>query len=187
MAQRTLEGVKIAILATDGFEQSELEKPKQNLEDAGFETVVVAPHDGDIKGWQHTGWGTPVKVDKTVDQVSAGDFDAIVLPGGVINPDKLRQNVKAVQLVRDFHDAGKTVAAICHGPWMLVEADIVKGKKATSWPSVRTDLANAGAEVHDEACVEDGNLITSRKPDDIPAFSQAVIKALQKQKVAEPA
>lgn len=176
---------RIMILATDGFEQSELEKPKQNLEDAGLETVVVAPQAGEIKGWKHTDWGNPVKVDKTVDEVRAEEFDAIVLPGGVINPDKLRVNVKAVQLVRDFFDAGKTVAAICHGPWMLVEADVVRGKKVTGWPSVRTDLLNAGGEVHDEECVEDGNLITSRKPDDIPAFSQAVIRALQK--VEEPA
>jgi protease I len=180
-------GKRIMILATDGFEQSELEKPKENLEQAGFETVVVAPHGGEIKGWQHTDWGTPVQVDMTLDQADAADFDALVLPGGVMNPDKLRQEAKAVQLVRDFNDAGKTVAAICHGPWLLVEADIVRGKKVTSWPSVRTDLANAGAEVKDAECVEDGNLITSRKPDDIPAFSDAVIKAVQKQQVTQPA
>jgi protease I len=180
-------GNRIMILATDGFEQSELEKPKENLEQAGFETVVVAPHGGEIKGWQHTDWGTPVQVDMTLDQADAADFDALVLPGGVMNPDKLRQEAKAVQLVRDFNDAGKTVAAICHGPWLLVEADIVRGKKVTSWPSVRTDLANAGAQVKDAECVEDGNLITSRKPDDIPAFSDAVIKAVQKQQVSEPA
>jgi protease I len=176
---------RIMILATNGFEQSELEKPRQNLEEVGFETVVVSPEAGQIKGWRHTDWGTPVKVDKTVDEVSADDFDAIVLPGGVINPDKLRMNEKAVQLVRDFYDAGKTVAAICHGPWMLVEAEVVRGKKVTSWPSVRTDLANAGGKVLDQECVEDGNLITSRKPDDIPAFSQAIIRALQR--VEEPA
>jgi protease I len=176
---------RIMILATNGFEQSELEKPRQNLEEAGFETVVVSPEAGEIKGWQHTDWGTPVKVDMTVDEASADEFDAIVLPGGVINPDKLRMNEKAVQLVRDFFDAGKTVAAICHGPWMLVEADVVRGKKVTSWPSVRTDLTNAGGEVVDQECVEDGNLITSRKPDDIPAFSQAIIRALEK--VEEPA
>ena len=176
---------RIMILATNGFEQWELEKPKQNLEEAGFETVVVSPEAGEIKGWQHTDWGTPVKVDMTVDEARADDFDAIVLPGGVINPDKLRQNDKAVQLVRDFFDARKTVAAICHGPWMLVEADVVRGKKVTGWPSVRTDLANAGGQVQDAECVEDGNLITSRKPDDIPAFSQAIIRALEK--VEEPA
>jgi protease I len=178
---------RIMILATDGFEQSELEKPKANLEQAGFETVVVSPKAGEIKGWQHTDWGTPVKVDMTLDEVEAADFDALVLPGGVMNPDKLRQEVKAVQLVRDFFDAGKTVAAICHGPWMLIEADVVKGKKVTSWPSLRTDLFNAGGEVHDAECVEDGNLITSRKPDDIPAFAEAVIRAVERQKVEEPA
>jgi protease I len=178
---------RIMILATNGFEQSELEKPKQNLEQAGFETVVVAPKAGEIKGWQHTDWGTPVKVDMTLDEAEAAQFDALVLPGGVMNPDKLRQEVKAVQLVRDFYDAGKTVAAICHGPWLLVEADVVRGKKVTGWPSVRTDLANAGGEVHDAECVEDGNLITSRKPDDIPAFSKAVIRAVERHKVAEPA
>ena len=178
---------RIMILATDGFEQSELEKPKQKLEEAGFETIVVSPKAGEIKGWQHTDWGTPVKVDMTLDEADAAQFDALVLPGGVINPDKLRQEVKAVQLVRDFFEAGKTVAAICHGPWMLVEADVVKGKKVTGWPSVRTDLLNAGGEVHDAECVEDGNLITSRKPEDIPAFSEAVIRAVERQKVAEPA
>jgi len=178
---------RIMILATDGFEQSELEKPKANLEEAGFETVVVSPKAGEIKGWQHTDWGTPVKVDMTLDEAEAADFDALVLPGGVINPDKLRQEAKAVQLVRDFFDAGKTVAAICHGPWMLIEADVVKGKKVTSWPSLRTDLLNAGGEVRDAECVEDGNLITSRKPGDIPAFSEAVIRAVERQKVEEPA
>ncbi len=178
---------RIMILATDGFEQSELEKPKQNLEDAGFETVVVAPYNGEIKGWRHTDWGTPVKVDLTVDEAEEADFDALVLPGGVINPDKLRTNLKAVQLVRDFVVAGKTVGAICHGPWMLVEANVVKGRKVTGWPSIRTDLANAGGEVHDEPCVQSGNIITSRKPDDIPQFSQALIEAVQQQKVAEPA
>jgi protease I len=178
---------RIMILATDGFELSELEMPKQNLEAAGFETVVVAPKAGEIKGWQHTDWGTPVKVDMTVDEASADEFDAIVLPGGVINPDKLRMNEKAVQLVRDFFDAGKTVAAICHGPWLLAEAEVLDGKTVTSWPSVRTDLRHAGAEVVDRECVEDGNLITSRNPDDIPAFSQAVIEAVQRQEVAEPA
>jgi protease I len=176
---------RIMILATDGFEQSELEKPKENLDQAGFETVVVAPHDGEIKGWRHTDWGTPVKVDMTLDQASEAEFDALVLPGGQMNPDKLRMEEKAVQLVKDFCEAGKTVAAICHGPWLLAEADVIAGKTVTSWPSIRTDLRNAGANVVDRECVEDGNLITSRKPDDIPAFSQAVIRALQK--VEEPA
>jgi protease I len=178
---------RIMILATDGFEQSELEKPKQKLEEAGFETVVVAPHDGEIKGWQHTDWGTPVKVDMTLDQAEEAEFDALVLPGGVMNPDKLRKEAKAVQLVRDFNDAGKTVAAICHGPWLLAEAEVIDGRTVTSWPSIRADLRHAGANVVDRECVQDGNLITSRKPDDIPAFSEAVIQAVQQQHVAEPA
>ena len=177
---------RVMILATDGFEQSELEKPKENLEQAGFDTVVVAPHDGQIKGWQHTDWGTPVDVDLTLDEAEEADFDALLLPGGQINPDKLRMEEKAVQLVREFCDAGKPVAAICHGPWLLAEADVIEGKTVTSWPSIRTDLSNAGANVVDQEVVQDGQLITSRKPDDIPAFSEALIKALEKQKVAEP-
>jgi protease I len=178
---------RIMILATDGFEQSELEKPKQDLEDAGFETVVVAPHEGEIRGWQHTDWGTPVKVDMTLEKASEAGFDALVLPGGVMNPDKLRMEEKAVMLVKRFCAAGKTVAAICHGPWLLAEAEVIDGKTVTSWPSIRTDLKHAGANVVDEECVEDGNLITSRKPDDIPAFSQAVIRALERQEVKQPA
>jgi protease I len=178
---------RIMILATDGFEQSELEKPKQDLEDAGFETVVVAPHEGEIRGWQHTDWGTPVKVDMTLERASEAGFDALVLPGGVMNPDKLRMEEKAVMLVKRFCAAGKTVAAICHGPWLLAEAEVIDGKTVTSWPSIRTDLKHAGANVVDEECVEDGNLITSRKPDDIPAFSQAVIRALERQEVKQPA
>ena len=177
---------RVMILATDGFEQSELEKPRENLQQAGFDTVVVAPHDGQIKGWQHTDWGTPVDVDLTLDEAEEADFDALLLPGGQINPDKLRMEEKAVQLVRDFCDAGKPVAAICHGPWLLAEADVIEGKTVTSWPSIRTDLSNAGANVVDQEVAQDGKLITSRKPDDIPAFSEALIKALEKQKVAEP-
>jgi protease I len=178
---------RIMILATDGFEQSELEKPKQDLEDAGFETVVVAPHEGEIRGWQHTDWGTPVKVDMTLEKASEAGFDALVLPGGVMNPDKLRMEEKAVMLVKRFCAAGKTVAAICHGPWLLAEAEVIDGKTVTSWPSIRTDLKHAGANVVDEECVEDGNLITSRKPDDIPAFSQALIRALKRQEVKQAA
>ena len=154
---------------------------------AGGGSRFVAPHDGQIKGWQHTDWGTPVDVDLTLDEAEQADFDALLLPGGQINPDKLRMEEKAVQLVREFCDAGKPVAAICHGPWLLAEADVIEGKTVTSWPSIRTDLSNAGANVVDQEVVQDGQLITSRKPDDIPAFSEALIKALEKQKVAEPA
>jgi protease I len=178
---------RIMILATDGFEQAELEQPKQALEDAGFETVVVAPHEGEIRGWQHTDWGTPVKVDMTLEKASEAGFDALVLPGGVMNPDKLRKEEKAIQLVKGFCAGGKTIAAICHGPWLLAEAEVIDGKTVTSWPSIRTDLKHAGANVVDQECVEDGNLITSRKPGDIPAFSQAVIRALKRQQVEQPA
>ena len=175
MAQR------IMILATDGFEQSELTGPKAALEEAGYETVVVSPEDGQIKGWQHTDWGDEVAVDLTLDEAEEAEFDALVLPGGQINPDKLRMEDKAVALVRDFVASGKPVAAICHGPWLLVEADAVRGRTVTSWPSIRTDLRNAGANVVDQQVATDGNLITSRKPDDIPAFSQALIGALEEQ------
>ncbi|MGJ0238009.1 type 1 glutamine amidotransferase domain-containing protein [Novosphingobium fluoreni] len=169
---------KVLILATDGFEQSELTKPKQALENAGIETTVASPNDGEIKGWDMTDWGDSVKVDKTLDQVNAADYDALLLPGGQINPDKLRMEEKAVSLVKDFANSGKPVAAICHGPWMLVEADVVKGKTITSWPSIRTDLRNAGANVVDQEVAIDGQFITSRKPDDIPAFSKALIEAV---------
>lgn len=175
MAQRVM------ILATDGFEQSELVKPKQALEEAGYDALVVSPADGPIKGWSGGNWADAVKVDLTLEEAEAEDFDALVLPGGQINPDKLRLEEKEVQIVRDFAEAGKPVAAICHGPWLLVEADIVRGRKMTSWPSIRTDLRNAGANVVDEAVVIDGNFITSRKPDDIAAFSQALIRALEEQ------
>ena len=181
MAQRVM------ILATDGFEQSELEGPKQRLEQAGFETMVVSPKDGEIKGWQHTDWGTPVKVDLPLDRANADDFDALLLPGGQMNPDKLRMEPKAVQMAKDFWQAGKPIAAICHGPWLLAEADLARGKTLTSWPSIRTDLRNAGANVVDQEVAQDGKLITSRQPDDIPAFSDALIKCLQEERVGEPA
>lgn len=177
---------RVMILVTDGFEQSELEKPRENLEQAGFETMIVAPHDGQIKGWEKTDWGRPVDVDLTLDEAVEADYDALLLPGGQINPDKLRMEEKAVQLVKDFCAAGKPVAAICHGPWLLAEADVIKGKTVTGWPSVRTDLKNAGANVVDQECAQDGMLITSRKPDDIPAFSQALIKALEQAAASEP-
>ncbi|WBY17692.1 type 1 glutamine amidotransferase [Erythrobacteraceae bacterium WH01K] len=171
---------RVLILATDGFEQSELMKPKANLENAGIETTVVSLESGEIKGWDKDDWGDSVKVDKTLDEISNCEgFDALLLPGGQINPDVLRINERAVALVKDFDMAGKPIAAICHAPWLLVEADIVKGKTVTSWPSVRTDLKNAGANVVDSEVAQDGNLITSRNPDDIPAFSDALIARVQ--------
>lgn len=173
MAQRVM------ILATNGFEQSELEGPKKHLEDAGYETVVVSPEDGQIKGWDTDDWGSPVNVDLSLEQANAKEFDALVLPGGQINPDLLRVEEKAVQLVKDFNAAGKPVAAICHAPWLLIEAGIVQGREATCYTSIRTDLANAGARVVDKEVAIDGNIITSRNPDDIPAFSKAIISALE--------
>ena len=171
-----LQGKKVAILATDGFEQSELTDPKKNLEDAGATTEVISLKSGEIKGWDKTDWGKSVKVDKTVDQAKASDYDILVLPGGQINPDKLRINEKAVAFVTEFAQSGKVVAAICHGPWTLIEAGVVKGKTMTSWPSLKTDLRNAGAEWVDQEVVTDGNFITSRKPEDIPAFSKKIIE-----------
>jgi protease I len=169
---------RVLILATNGFEQSELMDPKKALEDAGIETVVASIEPGSIKGWKDKNWGDSVKVDATLDQVSAEDFDALLLPGGQMNPDILRLNDDAIDLINDFDDAGKTIAAICHAPWLLAEADILDGRTVTGWPSIHTDLANAGASVVDQEVAIDGNFITSRKPDDIPAFSQALIDAL---------
>jgi protease I len=180
MGKDTLEGRKVAILATDGFEQSELLKPKQILEEAGATTQVIAPGDDqEIKGWNHGDWGGQVKVDVPLARARAADYDALVLPGGVINPDKLRLHEKAIDFVRDFGRTGRPLAAICHGPWTLINADLVRGKRLASWPSLRVDLENAGAEWEDREVVESGNLITSRKPDDIPAFTKALVRALQ--------
>jgi protease I len=178
---------RVLILATDGFEQSELTGPRERLDKAGFETVVASPTDGEIKGWQHTDWGDTVKVDLTLNEVSVDDYDALLLPGGQMNPDKLRMDEKAVGLVKAFAENGKTIAAICHAPWLLAEAGLIEGKTVTGWPSIRTDLKNAGANVVDEEVATDGSLITSRNPDDIPAFSDAIIAALQDERVAEEA
>jgi len=172
----SLQGKKVAILATDGFEQVELTDPKKNLEEAGAKTEVISIKSGEIMGWDKTDWGKSVKVDKTLDQAKATDYDILVLPGGQINPDKLRIDEKAVAFVKEFAQSGKVVAAICHGPWTLIEAGVVKGKTMTSWPSVKTDLKNAGANWVDKEVVVDGNFITSRKPEDIPAFSKAIIE-----------
>ncbi len=171
---------RILILATDGFEQSELIKPRQALIDAGHDTVVASPKRGSIKGWDHGQWGESVAVDAALADVSADDFDALLLPGGQMNPDVLRMESAAVDLVKAFAAAKKPIAAICHGPWLLVEAGVVAGRTVTGWPSIRTDLKNAGAKVVDREVAVDGNLITSRKPEDIPAFSAALIEALAK-------
>lgn len=173
-----ISGKRVAILATDGFEQSELMEPKRILEEAGAETVVVSPHSGQITGWKDKNWADKVKVDQTLDNCSAQDFDALMLPGGLMNPDRLRMDSKAVRFVRDFATSGKPIGAICHGPWTLIEAGAVKNRKMTSWPAIRSDLENAGAEWVDEEVVTDNGLVTSRKPEDIPAFARKLIEEI---------
>jgi len=173
-----IKGVKIAILVTDGFEQVELTEPRKALDGAGAETAIASPKDGRVRGWKFTEWGDSLPVDIPLDQAEPDQYDALLLPGGVINPDALRMDEKAVAFVKAFFEAGKPVASICHGPWTLIEADAVRGRRLTSWPSLRTDLRNAGADWVDEEAVVDGNLVTSRKPDDIPAFNRALITLL---------
>jgi protease I len=175
MAQN-LSGKRIAILATDGFEQSELVEPLRALKQAGAKAEVIAPHGGDIQGMKHHDKGDKVKVDRTLDEARPEDYDALVLPGGVANPDQLRTIDKAVAFVRHFLAAKKPAAAICHGPWLLVEADAVRGREVTSWPSLKTDLKNAGAKWVDREVVADHGLVTSRKPDDLPAFCAKMIE-----------
>jgi protease I len=169
---------RIAILATDGFEQSELMKPRQAMKDAGFDVDIVSLESGEIRGWRDKNWGDSIAVDIEVSNATADSYDALVLPGGVINPDKLRMEPDAVAFVKSFDEAGKPLAAICHGPWMLIESGAAKGREVTSWPSLRTDLTNAGGKWKDAEVVADGHVITSRKPDDIPAFSKAIIDAV---------
>jgi protease I len=173
---KTLEGKKVAILATDGFEQAELLEPREALEDNGATTQVISPKEGKIKGWDETDWGKEVKVDLALGSANAADFDALLLPGGVMNPDKLRMIPEAVQFVRAFFQAGKPVAAICHGPWMLLEAGALKGRTVTSWPSLQTDIRNAGGTWVDREVVVDNGVVTSRKPADIPAFNEKMIE-----------
>jgi protease I len=172
----TLKGKKVAILAADMFERVELEEPRKALEDAGAEVEVVSIHDGEIKGFDHFDPADTVEVDRTVEEASPDDYDALLVPGGVGNPDQLRGDENAVAFVRGFHDAGKPMAVICHGPWVLVEAGIARGKRLTSWPTLQTDIRNAGGEWVDEEVVVDDGLVTSRKPDDIPAFNRRMIE-----------
>jgi len=174
-----LTGKKVAILATDGFEQVELTEPRKALDAEGAKTQVISPKSGEIKGWNLKDWGDTLKVDKTLADANPNDYDALVLPGGVINPDHLRMDPAAVNFVKQFASSGKTVAAICHGPWTLLEAGVLRGKNVTSWPSLKTDLKNAGAQWQDQEVVIDGQFIFSRKPDDIPAFSKAVIESIR--------
>jgi protease I len=172
-----LEGTKVAILAADMFERVELEEPRKALEDAGAEVEVVSIHAGEIRALDHFDPAGTTKVDRTVEEASADDYDALLVPGGVGNPDQLRGDENAVAFVRAFHDGGKPMAVICHGPWVLVEAGIVRGRRLTSWPTLQTDIRNAGGEWVDEEVVADDGLVTSRKPDDIPAFNRTMVEA----------
>jgi protease I len=174
--RQNLSGIRVAILATDGFEQSELLEPRRALEEAGASTELISLKSGEVKGWNHKEWGETIAVDKTVDSVDAKSFDALLLPGGVMNPDTLRMDAKAVAFVKAFFAAKKPVAAICHGPWMVVEAGVAKGRTLTSWPSLKTDIQNAGGSWVDRETVVDDNLVTSRNPKDIPAFNREVAK-----------
>ncbi len=170
---------KIAILATHGFEESELKSPKQYLEQQGWIAQIVSPESGTIRSWSGKDWGADYKVDVNLNDANPSDYDALVLPGGVINPDKLRTNEKALQFVRSFFDAGKPVAAICHGPQTLISADVVKGRNLTSFPSIKTDLINAGANWSDQEVVVDKGLVTSRTPEDLPAFNKKMVEEIK--------
>jgi protease I len=177
-----LDGKRILILATHGFEQSELEVPRDRLKAAGAQVDVVSPEKGEIKGWDMKDWGRPVKVDKPLSDAREGDYDAIVLPGGQINPDLLRINPDALKLIKAFYDAGKTVAAVCHAPWLLVETGLAKGRKMTSYKSIKTDVINAGAKWEDSSVVTDNGVITSRNPGDLEDFSKKIIEEVREGK-----
>lgn len=171
-----LDGMKVAILATEGFEESELMEPRKALIEAGASPEVVSPQDGEVQGWRHFDPGARIRVDVPLAQADAEQYEALVLPGGVANPDQLRMNPQAVSFVREFFAAGKPVAVICHGPWTLIEAQVVRGRTLTSWPSLRTDLTNAGAHWVDREVVVDNGLVSSRRPDDLPAFNRKMIE-----------
>jgi len=177
MAQE-LAGKTVALLVANGFEQVELTEPKRALEEAGAKALVISPEVGKVKGWNHTNWGDEFKVDVPLSDAKADEFDALVLPGGVMNPDKLRRNEWVLQFVRAFFESGKPIAAICHGPWTLIDADVVSGRRMTSYPSIQTDLMNAGATWVDEEVVVDNGLVTSRSPEDLPAFNQKIIEEI---------
>ena len=170
---------RIMILATDGFEQSELEVPLKSLRDMGATVHVVSLEEGEITGWDKKDWGNAVPVDKVLADVAVSDYDALILPGGQINPDVLRVEKSALSFIHAFHDTGKPIAAICHAPWLLIETGIVRGRHATSYHSIRTDMENAGALWEDSETVRDGNIITARKPDDLEAFVRAVVDVIE--------
>jgi protease I len=185
MPEKKLQGKKVAILAADMVEQVELVEPRRALEDAGAQTELISIHPGEIQGFNHFDPADKHKVDRTVEEVQASDYDALFVPGGVGNPDQLRGDENAVSFVRDFFEAAKPVAVICHGPWILVEADVVRGRKLTSWPTLQTDIRNAGGNWVDQEVVVDQGLVTSRKPDDIPAFNDKMIEEFCEGKHAE--
>ncbi len=173
---KELEGLRVAILVENGFEQVEMTEPRRALNEAGAKTTLISPAGNRVRGWNHKEWGDEFPVDLPLDQASPDDFDAYLQPGGVMSPDRLRMNPKAVQFVRGFFDARKPAAVICHGPWMLVEADVVRGRTLTSWPSLRTDIRNAGGTWVDREVVREELLVTSRKPDDLPAFNREMVR-----------
>jgi protease I len=178
-----LQGKKVAILVTDGFEQVELIEPRKALDRAGATTQVVSPKEGKVKGWNHTEWGQELPVDVPLSRAKAEDYDALLLPGGVMNPDHLRRDPAVQRFVKSFFEADKPVAAICHGPWTLIDAGVAHGRKMTSYESIQTDLKNAGVQWSDQEVVVDGNLVTSRKPDDLPVFNKAMVELFAKQEV----
>lgn len=175
---KSLQGKKVAILTETGFEEVELTSPKQALEEAGAEVHIVSPQQEKVKAWDHDHWSIELKVDRHVDDVRESDYDALVLPGGVLNPDKLRTNQKAVEFARDFLESGKAVAAICHGPQTLIETGLLEGRTMTSYPSVKTDIENAGADWVDREVVVDNGLVTSRSPKDLPAFNKKMVEEI---------
>jgi len=176
MMKPRLTGKRVAALLTDGVEQLELTNPKQALEQAGATVTVISPHGGMVRGWDHDHWGQELPVDITLDEARPSDFDALLLPGGVMNPDSLRMDERAVQFVREMARSGKPIAAICHGPWLLVEADLVRGRTLTSYPSLKTDVNNAGGHWVDKEAVVDGGIVTSRSPKDLPAFGATMVE-----------
>lgn len=180
-----LKGLRVAILVDNGFERVELTEPRKALQEAGADTKIISPQEKEVRAWETKEWGDNYPVDQKLDDAQPNNFDALLLPGGVMNPDHLRMNPKAVSFVKAFIDNAKPVAAICHGPWTLIEAGAVKGRKITSWPSLKTDLKNAGADWVDKEVIVDRNLVSSRKPDDIPAFNREMIKLFAEQGAAK--
>ena len=182
-----LRGLTVAILVEDGFEQVELLEPRKALDQAGAKTQIVSPRSKQVRAWNFTEWGETLPVDVPLDKADADNFDALLLPGGVLNPDALRMQPRAVAFVKAFFDTNKPVAVICHGPWTIIEAGAARGRRIASWPSLKTDLQNAGAEWVDEQVVVDANLVSSRKPDDIPAFNKSMINLFEQARRALPA